>query len=781
MENNSLIHHENKKNIFTLLWVKFFPYWPAFVLLIIVSFAGAWFYLRITSPLFESMATLLIKDEKKGIDDSRMIESLNLITTKKIVENEIEVLTSRSLMSEVVLNLKLYAPVFYDGKWRNSSAYSTTPLKIEAKDPASLNYNPKISFLLKPKSSLVIINEKEFPTNVWVNTPYGELRFVPTNIAEKASNQKISFALINPKKVTLDLRKRLEVIPSSKLSTVINLKLKDEDPKLAEDILNELIHAYNRAAINDKNALAANTLQFVQERLDFVGRHLDSIEHSIQQYKSNKGAVDIGSQGKLFLENVSDNDQRLGELKMQLAVLDQIENYVQAKDNKGGIVPSSLGISDPLLLGLLNKLYEAELQKEKLKKTTGENSTIMLALTDQIETIKPSILENIQNQRRNLNASKTNLTSTNKEYSSLLNSIPQKERDLVEISRQQKIESDIYSFLLQKREEAALSNSSTVAENRVIDQAESTLLPVSPVKNLIYLIAVVVATGIGLILVTVKELFNRNVLFRSEIEELSSIAIIGEIGFEKTKNSLVIQDGTSSLVAEQFRKLRASLHFIGNKRKKIQVTSTIAGEGKSFVAANLGLSLAMTGKKVVIVEADMSNPSLSENFQVNSEKGLSTYLTGQHEPEEIIKRTEVNSNLFVIPAGALPPNPSELITNGRMDDLLFSLENIFDHIVIDTAPVGLRSDAYVLAPLCDGTLYVIRHGRTPKVVVERLDKNNKINELKNVSIVFNGLRTRGFNIGINSNGYGYGYIYKGMHLKKRRKANSSVKDKISSN
>jgi capsular exopolysaccharide synthesis family protein len=249
------------------------------------------------------------------------------------------------------------------------------------------------------------------------------------------------------------------------------------------------------------------------------------------------------------------------------------------------------------------------------------------------------------------------------------------------------------------------------------------------------------------------------------------VPIIGEIGYNKSKEQIVIQEGVPSLVAEQFRKIRAALGFIGigSKRKKLLITSTVSGEGKSFITTNLALSLAMTGKKVVIVEADLTNPSISENFGIDEERGLSSYLTGEHEPEEIIKRTAINSNLFVIPAGILPPNPSELIMNGRMEDLLVYLDNIFDQVIVDTAPVGALSDAYMLAPLCDATLYIVRHGYTPKIAVQRLDKSNKINALRNMAIVFNGVRSRGFSKDSYGNGYGQEYVYNRKNRKKKKR------------
>lgn len=724
-----------------------------------------------TVPLFESSAAILIKDEKKGVDDSKMIESLNLISTKKIVENEIEVLKSRSLMNDVVKKLMLYAPVYQEKSGNDPSAYGNSPVKIEAKYPDSLIETDKVYFKWNTASASIVIDKTIYPANRWVKTPYGELKFNSTGRVPKEGGN-FYFSLVNPKKITLGLLRNLSVASVNKLSTVLTLKIKDEVPSRAEDILNSLIGVYSNAAVRDRNSLAANTLSFLEDRLALIGHDLDSIELRLQLYKSRKGAVDIGSQGQLFLQNVSANDQKVGDVNVQLAAIEQVEKYIQSKDSRGGIVPSSLGINDPLLSQLLTKLNDAELQYERLKKTTGENSPLMISIADQIAKLKPSILENIQSQRRSLLASRSKLQATNNNYSSVLQTIPEKERDLVEISRQHAIQNSIYSFLVQKREEAALSNSSSVADNRVVDYAESSIYPVSPNKKVIYFLSIILAIGSGIVFITGKELLGKKILYRSEIDALTSFPIIGEVSFKKSGQAVVFGEATNNAIAQQFRKLRASLTFIGIgvKRKKILITSSIAGEGKSFTALNLGLSLALTGKKVVLVELDLTNPALSRKLGITENNGMGTYLAGEDEPEEIIRRTEVSPHLFVIPAGPLPPNPSELIMSERLPALLTYLEAIFDYVFIDTAPVAALSDAYVIAPYCDATLYIIRHAYTPKVLVQRLDETNKVNELRNLVIVFNGVRSRGFSKDSYGYGYGYEYHHEGKDNKKMKRA-----------
>lgn len=754
-------HKSEKKeqNLLGQLWFKYFPYWPLFFVFICLSMASAWGYLQFATPLFESSATLLIKDEKKGEDDSKVIESLNQLSTKKIIENESEVIKSRGLMYEVVNKLFLYAPVFEDQKLKPVSAYSTSPIKIEARYPDSLigGYE-KIPLKYDQLKQQVTVNNQVYPANQWVKTNFGELKFSFTG--RPYNNEfPLFFNLYEPKLIAAILLQKLDVSSANKLSSVIILKIRDANPRCAEDILNELMIAYNRAALNDRNILASNTLQFLDERLKKVGAQLDTIESKLQQYKTSSGAVEIGSQGSMYLQSVGAVDQKLAEVNTQLAVLNQVETYVKSKNNTGGIVPSTVGISDPLLSDLLSKLLNSELEYEKQKRTTAENNPMLVSITDQIEKIKPSILENIRNQRSGLEANKNNLSTLTNRYSSMLSSIPQKERNLVEISRNHSIINNVYNFLLQKREETALSLSSAVVNSRVIDKAQSSFGPVSPNNKLIYLIAIVISMLIAVVIIAANELINPTILFRHEIEEYTSVPVIGEISFNDSKESVVIGAGKRSFIAEQFRNLRTSLPYLGinSNNRKLLVTSSISGEGKSFISANLGISLAMAGKKVLMLEFDLSNPSLSEKLNVpeSKVKGLSEYLKGEVEKEKIIKRTDIHENLYIISAGNLPENPSELIMDKRVQELLEYVSEDFDNIIIDTAPVGLLSDAYVLSAYCDAALFVIRHRYTPKTAVQRIDDNNKINVLKNMAIVFNGVKARGFR----KNGYGYGYGY----------------------
>ncbi|MEO5892283.1 MAG: polysaccharide biosynthesis tyrosine autokinase [Ferruginibacter sp.] len=765
------ISEEREVNLVKRLIFLYRPYWPLFVFLTVLFIGLAYLYLRIATPVYETTARILVKDEKKGVEESKTVESLDGFSGKKIIENEIEVIKSPALMDEVVAKLHLYAPVFEEKSFKSVSAYTTSPVIMEIEDLENIKKVPRIDFVFDDKNKKVIIGKNEYPLDEFVTSPYGKIKFLnnPHYQKERVPNTKYFFTLLPFMAVSNAFNSSLSVTSPNKLSSIIYLKYQDQIPERSEDILNALLISYNNATLSDKNILTTNTLDFIDERLKLLKNDLDSTERKIQRFKSRNDAVDISTQGKLFLENVSNNDQRLGEINMQLAVLGQVDKYVTSKNSSSGIVPSTLGVNDPTLSLLVNKLYSSELEYEKIKRTAGENNPVAVTLNDQIEKIRPGILENIQSQRKSLEASRRNLASTNNSFSSTIQAMPEKERQLIDINREQGTKNQIYNFLLQKREETALSQASTVSNNRLVDKARTSDKAVSPKGKVIYLSSLLLALLSGIGIVTAKDKLRGKIMFVHEIEDLTSYPVIGEITEEKkSKNPIVIGEGKRTLIAEQFRKIRASLTYLGinSAKKRILITSSISGEGKSFVAVNLALSLAMAGKKVALLDFDLNNPSLNNKLSVRQNKGITEFLRNECSAGEIIIPTDHHENLFLLPTGDLPSNPAELIMSDRTEQLLNYLDNKFDCIVIDVAPVGPVTDAYLLSPFCDATLYIIRHSYTPKLFIERIEENNKIHNLKNIGIVFNGIGTRGF--GKNYE-YGYGYHTSGGYVYESKK------------
>jgi len=778
IKSNKMIREQKDSNLISFIRYRFVPYWPLFALLLSIAAGAAFLYIKWAPPIYQAKADLLIKDENKGSGDGRVLESLNVFSTKKIVEDEIEVLQSQTLVREVVRNLDLYAPVTSKGRFKTYPAYISSPVIVEALGFDSLykDHNkvflPTTPFVYDSAHALVRTAAGSFPLGQWLSYPNTSLvlRFLPNPRYSDGANGPLSFMVLNPKLVTNSLIGRLNVASANKLSSVVTLTLSDEVPRRGEDILNELIDVYDHASINDKNQLAMNTLAFVENRLLHVRHELDSAENSLQRSKTQNGGADLSEQGSAYLQNVSANDQKVSDIDMQVAVLNEVEKYVRSENNTG-IVPSTLGIEDAGLSNLLQKLYDDRANYDKLHRTVGENNPVMQSLAGEIQKIKPNILENIRIRKLSLEAGLTNLQQTNQQYATRLQGIPGKERNLLESSRQQSILSNVYSFLLQKREEASLSYASTIADSRTIDRAESSLDPISPKRTIVLGIAMALALAFGCIVVYMREFSNSRILFRREIETYTAVPIIAELAAGGRSRSLLVANQPRPVVlTEQFRQLRTALglHAKNNKNKKLLVTSSISGEGKSFVSANLALSLASAGKKVVLLDFDLRNPRISAEFEPAAGPGLADFLQGDIEPYEIIKSTSYK-NLFVTAAGDENGSLTDLSFNSRLDELFDYLGGVFDFIVVDTPPVHLVSDAYVLTEYCDLSLYVVRHDFTPKAFVQLLDENDKIKPLKNIVIVFNSIKSRGFFGGKYGLDLGYGNEFS---VKQRRVTSS---------
>lgn len=781
----------NEMNIISVVTNWYLPYWPLFLVLLVLGLAVAWAYLKYFSvPVYESYATIMVKDEKKGVDESGVLEALQIYPTKNIVENEIEVIHSRKLMEKVVEQLHLYAPIYEDagnkGKLTPTSAYNSSPITIMSRNPDEIketgdsdvffmvNYytnNNSGEFKdLNRQVKEVIIKNKKYPIGEWVNTPYGELKFTENKKQVDTPGGQMYFKLIKPKNVAPGIIGNLEVKPASKLSSTMDLTLRDEVPQKGEDILNKLLIVYNKLSVEEKKGTAANTLEFIENRLVKVEREMDSIEQRIQNFRTEKGVVDLSAQSRQYLDNVGSNDRKMADLSMQLASLNEMERFVSSNDNNADMLPSAIGITDPVLTDMMGKLYNGKVEYEKMMKSTGENNPFAIALAKEIEQLRPLILDKLKTQRMNLQASKNDLASISGGYNSMLRTIPQKERELMTISREQATKKSIYNYLLEKREQSALASSSAISDSKIVDMANTSTSPVSPKKMLIYLATLAVTMGVGIGLVSAKEMLNKKILFRSEIEGLTVVPVIAEISANKENESLLKTGSKTSVVAEQFRHLRAAIGLISRQKdikvKRILITSNISSEGKTYVSTNLARSLALAGNKVVLVDLDIRKPKTSSIMGVVDKPGVAEFLEDDKTPEEIIGRT-MDENLFIIAAGNGKDNSRELILSGKLNSLVAFLTETFDYVILDASPIDPVSDSYIFSEFCDLTLFIMRHNRTPKIMVQMLDDNNKFKALKNPHIVFNGIRSRGIMKGMY--GYSYGYGYENVYREKQRR------------
>lgn len=781
MDDKQFFKEQTERNVLLQILERYLPFWPLFIITTAISLSVTFVYLRSQVPIYVAHAKVLLKDPNKGSGDSKVLEALNIFGDKKIVENEIVVLKSSNLMYEVVRDLDLYASVYNEGKVRIEELYKdNSPVYFRTSQPKTVLPSKRYPFTVDWNRNTIQIDNKVVRFNdsiILNNTVY---RIIPNPVyttSVKGKNYFVEFNSIGGG--ASNIIGNLKANAISNQSTVIEVRLETPVPEKGVDVLTKLFSAYNVNAIEDKNETAAKTLAFIDNRLAGVTTSLDTLERNVQNYKARNQVIDLSEQGRLFLESVKELDRNKSEIDIQLDIINDVNNYINRKDKKASLVPSLQLLNDPTLTTLLTKLYDAESQLERARSISGERSDAVLLGQEQVNKFRNDIKENARNIQRNLLSARQNINSNIGANSNLLSRIPQQERGLIDVTRQQAIKTNIYSYLLQKREETALNSASTIADLRIIENASS-YGPIKPVAKNYYLAGLVVGIFMGLFIILVREQFNRKVLFTSEIEDKTKVPVVGEIIQVASKTPIVIQEGKRTIIAEQFRSLRTNLSFmaLSEDAKTTLITSNISGEGKSFVSINLAISYTLTDKKVALLELDLRKPRLSGLLNVTRDPGISNYLVGKIPIEGIIKETAIK-NLFVISAGAIPPNPSELILSARFKEMINELKNRFDYLIIDSAPIGPVSDSLLLKDYADTTIFVVRHNVTPKMYLKLIDNLYNQKKFKNICIVFNGLKRRGIggNYGYGSYGYGnygFGYGYgeggQGYYVKEEKKS-----------
>ncbi|WP_026897759.1 GumC family protein [Daejeonella oryzae] len=742
---------ETDFNLKELLF-KYLAYWKWFVVSLVIALLAAFIYLKYQTPVYNVQTSILIKDEKKGLGQDDMLKQLDMFSANKVVDNEIEILKSFTLMEKVVTALNLQVSYFAKQNFKDEELYARSPVKIQFKEINDLAFEEPLKFKLI-NSKIGELNGQKIPLNREVKTPWGTLSIQLTGIN---IGVKELFIYISPAEaVTDNLIARIQIQPSSKMSSVLLLSIEDTKPNRAKDVLNKLVEVYNMAGLEDKNEVAANTLRFIEDRLVLISKDLTDVEKSVEDFKSREGITDISAESGLFLESVQENDNQLSQIKIQQSVLNNIDQYVRNKGNTSGTVPATLGISDPTLLGLINSLSELESKRAQAITIVKADNPIVTALDDQISSIKSNLGENLQSLRNSLAITRRQLESRNQQMEGMIRTVPGKERALVDITRQQGIKNNLYVFLLQKREETALSYASAVSDSRTVDKARGSNTPVKPVKRNIYLLFALIGLAIPFAIIYLIDLLNDKIKNRKEIEKATNAPILADISYADHEEALVVSKLGRTVMAEQIRALRTNISFLnpGKGVQSILFTSSMSGEGKSFISLNLGASLAMTDKKTVILELDMRKPKLHSSLGMSNPAGLSNYLVGSSELKDIIRPVPGQENYFIITCGPIPPNPAELLLNGRLQELFSELRAAFDYIIIDAPPVGIVTDAQILEQQADATLFVLRHDYTPKERLKMVDNLYRENKFKNLSLVFNAVKEGG------KYGYGYGYGY----------------------
>ncbi|MDR1864968.1 MAG: polysaccharide biosynthesis tyrosine autokinase [Bacteroidales bacterium] len=754
------------------VFFKYLAYWKWFVLSFVLLLLLGRGYLFTITPQYQIQARILIKDQKNGTEAMSMLEELDMFSSKKIVENEIEILRSYTLLEEVARNMNLQVQYMVKDGILKKELYGNVPVQMEVVFPTDELYGTPL--LLHLENGQIWMNGQQYPPNRIITEHFGSIRFIPNDslIRHWDAAKDVEITVKPMDGIVENLRGNLNVDLSAKGTSVINLSLLTSVPQKGKDILNQLIAVYNKAAIADKNNLAGITLKFIDKRLELLASDLRKAEQDVETYKLRQGITDISTEAHLFLQSVRENDMESNKVNIQADVLKNIEQYVLS-DETSGTTPATLGLSDPTLLSLISLLTAAEAERSTALHTMGSDNPKIQALNDQVISLKNNIMDNIQVLQRSLEITHNNLKTEAGRIESMIQSIPKKERELVEMTRQKTIKEQLYLYLLSKREETDISYASTVSDSRLIDAARATSrAPVKPQKKIVLLAFGLIGLLIPAGVLWLIDLFDDKVNTKEIVEKQIRIPLVGEISFVEQANKLISANSRTKY-AEQFRTLRTNLEFMqaGRGVKTVLVTSSVSGEGKSFISANLAISLAALGKKVVALGFDLRKPGLHTVFGLDNDEGLSNYLAGQATLPQIIRKTGAAEYPDVITCGRIPPNPQELLQGAALPQLFDELDEIYDYIIIDTPPVGVVSDALIIGRHAGVALYIVRQNYTPKDRIKSINDLSATKKLQNAGVVINGIKEEkwyGYYHSYGSYKY-YGEYYDEEKRRKRRR------------
>jgi tyrosine-protein kinase Etk/Wzc len=744
------------------LIIKVLAQWPWFVLSIAICVGISYMYIRYSTPIYTISARLLVNDEKKGgglMGGEDLLGNLGgLLGSKSSVDNEVEILKTKYLMGEVVKDMNLNISYYKIGAIKDVELYKS-PFSVTLLSAADTIRTTSFSVKLINKNQLSLIND-DLDTIVAFNKPITLSRIGSFVIRRTLENQfsadsEYGFLITSVDAEVAHLGEVLSIAATNKNVTIIDLSINHPIPKKGEDILNKLIQKYTESNLKDKNAVADSTIKFIQNRLIYISGELGDIEGNIQSFKQTNNLTDMPEQAKLLMQNTSTFTTDLAKTEIQLSILGSLEEYLNDKSSER-VIPSSLLPTDAVFTGLVEKYNTLLLDKDRRLLGVTDNNPVIVNLNTQISNLRLDMLASLLSTKDGLLITQKKLKSQINSVETQTRRVPATERNYLNLARQQQIKQELYLFLMQKSEETAISKTSTISNSKTIDPPKSEVKPMSPKKPTSILIGLVLGLLIPIIVIFGLDLTNTKINNKEDILKVTDVPVFGEISHSDNTDHLVIANDTRSAIAEQFRALRTNLAFaLGvEKTKVILLTSSMSGEGKSFIAINLGNILAITGKKVLLMELDLRKPGLSAKLGSANKFGFTNYVIDSNlSSEDIVKPLDLNENIFIVNSGPVPPNPAEMLLSARTSSLIADLKTKFDYIIIDAPPIGLVTDAQLMEPYADICLYLVRQKYTDKAqlgIIEDLYRNQK---MKKMGIVVNDIKQAG------SYGYGYGYGY----------------------
>ena len=771
------------------LWKIVVLHWYWIVLSMIVALGAAFGYLKYTRPVYASNMKILVKDEDSR---SRMyrggqlaLESMGVISNSNGFDNELEILTSSNISQRVIKSLKLYVSYELDGRLRNHELYKNNPYIVDMPENQLVDLHSLIQLKIDrqgdgvhvageiyvPRAKEPILFErsvKELPGSF--NTPVGTITLQRNPGVGAELPEQAMYATIMPLEYAAKAYgSRLSVSASSKTTTVAVLNYLDTQPERAIDYLNELFRSYNEDANEDKNEVALKTEEFLKNRISAIREELDATESNLESYKKKNELINLTNDASNALNKLTEYQKEQVELETQLNLVTALLDYVDDPRNAFNVVPSNLGLKDADMSNLLNKYNDYVLQRNRLLKSSSPENPYVKRLTAQLEEMWPTIRLSLKSVRENILTQKRSAEDQYNLFSRRVGEVPTQERSLNNIIRQQEIKVELYLMLLQKREENYISLNSTAAKARVIDDPRSTG-KVSPKTKVILLGALVLGLCFPVGLIYLLGLLRYRIEGREDVEMLTKIPVLADIPLAPKsldgELSLAVRENSNDMMEEAFRGLRTNLRFIlSEKENVIACTSCIPGEGKTFVSTNLAMSLALLGKRVIIVGLDIRKPRLVKLFGLSSDhRGITTFLSSDsgdfQDLDKQIHHAVLNPNLDVLPAGVIPPNPGELISREQLDHAIALLREHYDYVIVDTPPVGLVSDTLSAARVADMTIMVCRADYSPRNNFQLINALHHDNKMPKITLVLNGIDLKKLKYGYY---YGYGKYGKYGH------------------
>lgn len=787
LEMESIQENEEKSSFdFATIYTALILNWKWFVLSLIICMGAAHIYLRYATPIYQSAAKLLIKDDedsgmRRGGNSIMSATNLGIISNSNGIDNEMEILKSRTLAQQTVYDLKLYVNYRHEGKLKDHVLYGDQEVNIDMdmehlkklNAPMNLkitregrNYHVTGSYYVpidnnsfKPEAVNIDKTFSALPATI--GTRVGVVRFTQNGNYMLRDGESLKATMIAPEIAAGKYVGNLNVTESSKTTTIVDLVLNDEIPQRAIDYLKQLAIVYNRQANEDKNEIAVRTEQFINQRLEKINAELGSTEGQLENYKKRNNMVELKTNATQAVANADQYAQKLSEANTQVALLDELTKYMNEPSNRHQPIPSNVGLSDASATSLINEYNKIALQRNQLLHSASENSPTVTPLTAQLDDLNSSIKRAMTQARAGLRIQRNSIAAQAGKYEGQINNTPEQERMLTQIGRQQEVKSGLYLMLLQKREENSISLAATADKGKLIDTPVFTG-KVTPKNSIIMLIALILGLAIPAGILFLLEFFRYKIEGHNDVAKLTDLPIIADVAIAseraKTKADIVVHENKNNLMEEIFRSLRTNLQFLLKQHDKvIMFTSTTSGEGKTFIASNVAISFALLGKKVVLVGLDVRKPRLAELFEIDDHHhGITNLLVKDEvnwsDVKEQIIPSGINDNLDILMAGPVPPNPGELVTRESLEQTMEQLKEHYDYILIDTAPVGLVTDTLALGRIANATVYVCRADFTQKASFGLINSLSMEKKLPNMSIVLNG-------VDLSKKKYGYYYGY----------------------